>query len=299
MKLITPQTISLVSSTIAASSVSEWAVGTTYGDGDIVLDSRTQPYTTYTSQQAANTGNDPATDDGTWWVSNGATERWKMFDDYVSTQSSSAEFITVVLNITNIDTLALFNLQASSIDVSLYDNATSSIVFTTSVDLTANNVPDWYEYFFSTVKFRTDVKIDIPQYNSAILTVTINKTDGIAKCGHLVVGKAVTLGVTKYNPSIGILDYSKKTTDPDFGFTYLVQGVWAKKIEIDVQILNDTIDFVYSALADIRGIPVVFECNNITTDHGTFLVYGFFREFLINVPTPTISYCTINIEGLV
>ena len=43
-----------------------YAAGTTYAAGDIVLDPGDN-YFSYTSQQAANTGNTPNSDDGTWW----------------------------------------------------------------------------------------------------------------------------------------------------------------------------------------------------------------------------------------
>jgi hypothetical protein len=49
-----------------------YAAGTTYDAGDIVLDPG-DSYKPYISQQAANTGNTPNTDDGTWWVA-GLTE---------------------------------------------------------------------------------------------------------------------------------------------------------------------------------------------------------------------------------
>jgi hypothetical protein len=58
------------------------AGGTTYADGDRVIVT-TGYHKIYESQQAANTGNDPTTDDGTWWLEVSSTNRWKMFDAIV------------------------------------------------------------------------------------------------------------------------------------------------------------------------------------------------------------------------
>ena len=50
----------------ATANATIYAVGTTYAAGDVVLDPGNS-YQAYTSQQTANTGNTPNTDDGTWW----------------------------------------------------------------------------------------------------------------------------------------------------------------------------------------------------------------------------------------
>lgn len=56
--------LSLYSDWVVDETGTEWAVGTTYSDGDITH----KADVFYISQQDANTGHDPATDDGTWWV---------------------------------------------------------------------------------------------------------------------------------------------------------------------------------------------------------------------------------------
>jgi hypothetical protein len=55
------------------------AGGTTYADGDRVIVTTPNIHKIYESQQAANTGNDPTTDDGTWWLEVSSTNRWKLF----------------------------------------------------------------------------------------------------------------------------------------------------------------------------------------------------------------------------
>jgi len=50
---------------IAASGATEWLIGTTYDDGDVVWGSDSA---TYRAAQGSNTGHDPVGDGGTWWV---------------------------------------------------------------------------------------------------------------------------------------------------------------------------------------------------------------------------------------
>ena len=71
MKLIRPETVTdtiFQSSDVPEADYSAWLVGTTYADGDRVIVTTPNIHKIYESQQAANTGNDPTTDDGTWWL---------------------------------------------------------------------------------------------------------------------------------------------------------------------------------------------------------------------------------------
>ena len=77
MKLIRPETITdsiFQSSTVAETDEAEWASGTTYADGDLVMvtstagGAATATHKIYESQAGSNTGNDPTIDDGTYWT---------------------------------------------------------------------------------------------------------------------------------------------------------------------------------------------------------------------------------------
>lgn len=70
----------------AAGEPPAWLVGTTYAADDTVYVAST--HRIYTSVQGSNLGNDPTTDDGTWWIETAPTNAWAMFDNTVSTQSS-------------------------------------------------------------------------------------------------------------------------------------------------------------------------------------------------------------------
>ena len=78
MKLIRPETVTdtiFQSSDVPENDYSAWLVGTTYADGDRVIVTTPNIHKIYESQQGANTGNDPTTDDGTWWVEVSSTNR--------------------------------------------------------------------------------------------------------------------------------------------------------------------------------------------------------------------------------
>ena len=104
-------------------------------------------------------------------------------------------------------------------------------------------------------------------------------------------------GLTLWNCSIGILDYSTKETN-DYGQTYLSQGDWAKRMDLDVSLLTSNLDAVQRQLALVRGKPVIFDGNN-ETDYIALKVYGFYRDFELILQNPVRSKATIRIEGLI
>jgi hypothetical protein len=66
------------------------------------------------------------------------------------------------------------------------------------------------------------------------------------------------------------------------------------------QFLVDNVDMngVQRILADIRAVPSVFIGSEETT-YAPLVVYGFYRDFSIDIAYPTKSWCRVEVEGLV
>ncbi len=75
--------------------------------------------------QTTQSGNFPPIDDYTNWVRRSASIRWKMFDDYTSTQSEKADIIHVKVNSTKCDALALFGVEGTTSRFILTENSSS------------------------------------------------------------------------------------------------------------------------------------------------------------------------------
>jgi hypothetical protein len=105
----------LLSSNIAASSEDEYDDSTTYATDNLVKVSYASDGTTarrpveiYKSLSDSNTGNYPP-DSPSYWSFQEATDRWKMFDGYINTQSENADSIEVELDVSDKTALAIFN----------------------------------------------------------------------------------------------------------------------------------------------------------------------------------------------
>jgi hypothetical protein len=216
MKIIRPVDVDdsvFQSSDVPEADYAAWAGGTTYADEDRVIVT-TGYHKIYESQQAANTGNDPTTDDGTWWVEVSSTNRWKMFNAIVQEQTVQAsEINTVLQSSTVVNSVALINLDATTVQITVTDSVEGLVYDETYTMTSYSGIQDWYAYFFEPIIRDTQLAVtDLPPYANADIGVTISSS-GDAKCGALVIGQFAVLGLSQHGVSLSIVDYSTKTTD--------------------------------------------------------------------------------------
>lgn len=242
-----------------------------------------------------------------FWEEVESTEQWKMFDEYANSYTSDTDSITVKLNITQVDYIALFGLMGNTVEITLWDVTETVEVWSTTVDLIYGSLlvagmSDWYEYFFGEPTRREDAAVDIGlQIYEGVLEVTIS-TDVMGeevRCGNVVIGRSYELGDTQFGVSAGIRDFSYRDTD-DKGRTIVTPGYWAKKSSMTLYTPNYIVDSVYKKLVSLRGIPTAWIGNNSGYDQFEALnIFGIYGEFEVTVRGPSHSYCELSIEGLI
>ena len=283
---------SMLVSSNAVESYPTWAVGTTYAKDDIVV------YETglYQSLTNSNVGNTPSIDTVNW-VYYGASNTCAMFDGQVSTQTVSTTPLTVTVAPGNYyNSVALLNLNAISATVTVTAGAETLFDETYALDETI--IVDWYQYFFEPYALKTSLIIDnIPPSLSAVLTVSLSNTTGLAvKIGEMKFGSIYTLGDSEYGASLGIIDYSVKETD-SFGVTTFVERSFSKKLSTSVFCLNENLTYITSVLQSLRATPTVW----VYSDQQQFsptIVYGYARDWSIDIAYQNHSLLSIEIEGL-
>jgi hypothetical protein len=289
----------LVSSTIPEDDHPAWNSGTTYAAGAKVILAST--HRRYESVAGGNLNNNPATAT-TAWIDLGPTNRWAMFDATVGTitKPASGTTMTVVLLPGAIDSLALLDVVGSSVYVSMTKSDGVTVVYERTIDLTdTTNVSDWYSWFFERALRSTTVVLnDIPPYGAGKLTVTITNTV-IPSCGTFVVGRYFHIGDTQWNPKAGIIDYSSKSTD-EFGVTSVVQRSYARRQDCVVRCSTPRVNEIVRQLAAVRATPVIWlGADALTTVTDTLAMYGFIKDFSVDIAYPEYSMLSMTIEGLV
>ena len=297
MKVITPvefQTSHLLSTT-ATETVATYNEGTTYALGAKVIYGLD---TIYESLQNSNTGNTPSTSP-TFWLKVGPSNKYAMFDTEVGTQTTATSPLVVDIEpgaITN--SIAFLNVTgATTLQVDFYDEDGGTVVYTKTINMDNTPIVDWYMYFFEPYDYKTAVVLlDIPPYYTGVFRVTITGA-GTVGVGAIVYGNFAQIGDTQYGVTLGNRDYSVKNTD-EFGNTTFVKRAYSKRMEPIVFIDNSRLRYVNNVLDKVRSTPTVW----VATDYEEYdplIVYGFYRDYDIDVAYPTASLVRLSIEGLI
>ena len=304
MKFIRPTPIldaALISSNVPETDYAAWVSGTTYALGDRVIRTTATTHKVY-ERLVAGAGTTAPELDTINWLAVGPTNRWKMFDQKVGTVTTQADSISVTLAPGRINSLALLNVDASTVDVELVVD--TETVYSASLDLDSGNaVGNWYEYFYEPIYQQDTVVItdlldaallDIPGYGEGELTVTLTRTGGTVSCGVLVVGVVFEIGGTRPGASVSIRDFSRKEAD-DFGNYDLVVRDFSKQISANVIVDSARADEVARTVARHRATPLVWIGADI---YGALVVYGFVSDWRLALSNAAISEFTIEIEGM-
>lgn len=294
MIIVNPVTISpamITSSSAAISTRAAWNSGTAYVTGNEV-------YYNYKDWLAiaSSTNVAPGTDD-TKWLEIGASNRYAMFDGVINNVTTAVSPLDVIVDPgAVVNAVSLFQVTATTVQVQVIDPIDGIVYDRTENMQDTSFIIDWYSYFFEPITAKTDISfIDLPAYGSANVRIVADAgTGNNAIIGEAVIGRQRELGVTNFNTAVSIQDYSRKERD-QFGNINVVERQFAKLADYDVTVETGLVYVVQRTLADIRAIPTVFIGD---TNKPETIVYGFYRNFNIVISTPSISECSIEVEGL-
>jgi len=284
----------LVSSSVPEDDHPAWLAGTTYADGDRVI----YNHRIYESAVADNLGNNPETDssDPPNWVDVGPTNRWACLDSETSTVTEDNGPVTYVFQPGRFASLALIDMQATSVYIKIESAVDGVLYQQTHIIYDNTPVPDWYQYFYQAIRAPKEIVIDdlIP-LGDVTVTITINNTAGAVRLGTLVFGWQYRLGDVRFGARAGIIDYSKKETDA-FGATTFVRRAFSKRAELPLWLTRQQVDYVHTVLAELRATPCLWR--GADGQYTVLTVFGFYRDFDIEIAYPNDALYTLTLEGL-
>jgi len=295
LRLIPPMVVTeamLISTDVAEADHAAWSSATTYSLGQRVI----YQHKIYESLQANNLNRTPSTM-ASWWLLVSATNRWRCFDLSTSTQTTKTGSMTYTLRPGRIvNSVAIINARAKTVRVRMVSEAVTVYDKTKSLrgSITEST---WWHYFFGDVDPITDVLfLDLPSYGSADIIIDIDAGTDQAAVGVMALGQLKDLGLKiRYGVELGILDFSRKERD-DFGEVQLVQRGFARRAEFPCFCSTKMVDAIIRNLAAVRSTPCIWIGTELTT---STIVYGWYRDFSIQVSYPQISDFSIEIDGLI
>lgn len=234
------------------------------------------------------------------WLDSGYTNRYRMFDNIVSSVSSRTGGIEFTLTPNQvINGIALLNVNASTVRVVMNDSIEGVVYDRTKELRSSSNVIDYYSYFFAPLTNLADLDtaifLDLPNKPTATITVYVSSGAGLVEVGEVVYGVQSIVGRTNYGTAIGITSYSRKDKD-EFGKVTVVKRKNSKYADYDIDIDNVNLAFVQRLFQDIDSVPCVFIGN---PEMEELIVYGFYSDFKATISFPTVSKCTLRVEGLI
>jgi hypothetical protein len=296
MKLIAPTSVTdstLVSSNVPENDYPVYSATTTYALDAFVIYIAPNVHRVYQSLAAANLGN--VVTDTTKWLDCGPTNRWKMHDQTLQSQTVSPSIVNVYSVEGLCTAVAALNLDASSMHVRMTDEV-DGVVFDSTISLISpSGIDSWYKYFFEPITQSPDaIMLDLPPYANPTIEVSIFSTKGSVACGALLLGNEKDIGDTQFGAKIGITDYSTKTQDA-FGNYSITKRPYRKTGDFPVIVDTHYVDQLQILLAQYRSTPVLYVGSE---SFASSFVYGFYRDFDITIQYPSYALCSINIEGL-
>lgn len=305
MNILAPFTVdntALVSSTLSEDDYSAWLVGTTYDVDDYVIVAGTD-HSVYQSVQGSNTGNDPSTDDGTWWTRIGATNLWKALDldtndIRLSDRTTGTSPFSFTLTFADyVQGVALFNIDgANEAEVTVTADAVE--VYNETVSLIDDTmIIDSYAYCFEPITSVTELVLDdLPAYLNA--EVKIELTDGAGGTigvGQIVAGAVHPIGETLLGAQIGIRDYSSVERDA-FGYAQITKRAYTQTVSYPVAIPAQQSRRIQRILGDLISTPVVMYAGEDTDQFGT-TVFGIFTRFTAPITARSTTKMSLDAEG--
>lgn len=298
MKLIKPTIITdamLTTAPAEPASGMTWNAGTSYVVDALV--ERTTTHRRYKRKVAGITATVPESDT-TNWADIGPSNRWAMFDRKVGTITTTTSSLTAVFRPGSISGISLLELVGRQAVVTMKDAPAGTTVYSRTISLDGTIIGSIFDWFFTDYAQLTDfVLVDLPaQFTNCELTVAITATTTVS-CGVCAVGQVVDLGSTQYGVTVGIVDFSVKTVDT-FGNIDVTQRSYSKRNSLKSITPKSDFNRIFRTLASLRATPCVY-IGTEASGYEPMIVYGFYKEFSIDVSYPQHHLCNLEIEGLI
>lgn len=294
-----------ISSNVTEDDYPAWNIATDYSLGDrvtVIDDDVHNVYESLIAGTDTNTGNDPQADlqwpNGTpvKWILVSKTNRWKMFDEQNSSQTSNADSIEVELSFTQRpNAVALLNVDCASIQVIQYDSMANVVYDQTQAMIESSGTPSHYGWLFQQIQKKTDALFEnlIPISGGTIEIILANE-GGTVKCGTCLVGYSEDFGGTQYGAGVGIQDYSVKQRS-EFGDLRILERAYNRNGDFTVMVQNSVIDRLQNLLASRRAKATLYIA---AKEYRCTYIYGFFTEMQNVITYPEDSLLNIDITGL-
>ena len=288
----------LISSTITETDYAQYNPATTYALGNRCVSTATHKI--YESLQSGNLNHDPTNIANRlvptlYWQEVGPTNRWMMFDGNVSSASTHATAITVVVRPGHFNGFYLGGISADTLSVTIRSTPGGAVIYSYTASLEGSAPADYYEHFYNTFNPQKDfIASGLEAWATAELTLSL--TGANITCGILSFGDLRELGLTQRAAKAKPKTYSYIKID-DFGNNTIVRRKSAVDMSassvLDLSEANNVIEVIRSLL----DVPCVWIGSDLP-EYGGLRVYGL-GSGEISYDHPQDCMLSLNVQGLI
>lgn len=236
--------------------------------------------------------------DPTYWLYSSMSNRMAMFDPIKNMQSEveSPMIVTVSPN-QRCDSIALDGLEGESVQITVVSGG--STVYDEIININTRNTINHYTYAFG--KFgnrRALVRLNLPPFTNAQITITIARGAGKVKCGNVATAMAQYLGATQYEAEDDVLNFSTFDRTP-LGASTLIPRRNAPKPTLVIWSNRELVNSIRDVREFLNAKPAFWVGLEDDT-HPYFeslSVMGVYKQFKLNLKHETKAVTTISLEG--
>jgi len=303
MNILIPTEITaamFTSSGIAEPAATEttWVSAGTYAVGDKRI--RTGTHREYKCILAHTGRTALPEDDTTYWEDYGPTVKWAAFDSYVSTPSTLASPLTMVVAPGFADAISMYGLTGTSVTITHKATAGGTTLETRTISLYAESL-GLYEYLFGPKNPKSKIiETGFALRPAPEFTVTVTGT-GTVVVGMLNFGLWRSIigayGGTQYGASVEPITYSRIQTDQTTGRVTIKRGNAATGMRASVVLPLESANYALQTIQQVLDVPVSFVASTATNYEG-LNVFGL-GSATLSYESPTHTRLNLTVKGMI
>lgn len=290
----------ILANSVPEADYPEWDPDDEYDLGEYVMVIGVDIHKVFRSVVAGNNGHDPLEEadinNPVYWSYVGATTKYKMFDEYISTQTVANGSISFTLGgMGQVNTFALFGLSGGdTITLEIRDDDGTFISSETRDLISYSTFNSFYDWLFTPFFSSSFVVFeDIPPYYNARFTVTIEGA-GQVGIGAVLPAYGYQFGRLTRETSVDQKDYSLKTELTPGVFTF-EKGVTVILGEMEFYFDNQKFDLLNNLIKQRAGVPTLVIGNS---NYETLTQYGVIQGAPNNLAFANEGTCRFKVESL-
>lgn len=250
----------------------------------------------------AATYNKPPLTNDTLWLYSRPTNRYALFDSDLSSKTTAAGSLTVVIAPGRFDSFGALEVDGATLDLS-YSIPGTGVVYDYSIDLQNGvTVGDWFEYYYKPIYQQNTVALPevldaaiqaLPMASDGQLTITLSRPGGTVSIAAALVGIAVDLGGTLRKARVRIIDDSQ--IDDTKGKRVLEKGGYRKIMQVQTRVDVGQEDNIARQLSAYRSTPILFIGHE---DFGALCMLGFYDDWDLEIDPPVDSVLDLQAQSL-